>query len=66
VNLSVIVTVGAGVSCINMDIRPLYLCDLLENRFSGHGTFVPSTVVTLTAVDYVSLAIYLCAQLRFR
>jgi len=26
-------------------IVPLYICNFLENRFSGHGTFVMSTVV---------------------
>jgi len=30
------------------DTRHLYLCDYLENRFSGHGTFALSTIEVST------------------
>ena len=49
------VPVSKGYKSIR-DIRPLYLCDFLENRFCGHGTFVLQTVeIRQQSYGYVTI-----------
>jgi len=45
--ISIIVIVSADVECrmsMGLDVQPLYLCDFLENKFSGRNALVLSTI----------------------
>ena len=38
------------------DIVPLYLCGFLENRFSGHSTFVLSVAINMCLIVILQVA----------